>query len=443
MPPGDSPDFGDVAVEESEEAMLGGDSRFTPGTARAALSHPIFRTLYLGFFLSSIGTWMQQAVLIYYGYELTGSALFNSVLLFAQLGPVLVLGPLAGVIADSIDRKRLLVVVSLLQLAAAALLAVVVIVDDPNLVLMVVAVLVGGVGSAAFMPAYSALLPSLVGPEDLPGAISLQSAGMNLSRVIGPPIGVFILGWVGPSWVFALNAASFLFVVAALGRVELPVVAIVKDTVTGFRRLASGFAIAASDPVIKKSLITITTFSSLCLLWIGQLPVFADEQLGIADRDSRYGILYACLGIGAALGSIAIGTVFASRSKPQLVRSGLLFYAVLLTVFALLRDPAPAFPVMVLLGVAYFGTVTALNTAMQARLAPHQRGRVMALWMMGFGGAVAVANLILAPLVDAVGMPPLMLAGAAIAVGLAWFADVRPPGELVRDVVTAPATATD
>lgn len=397
-----------------------------PGTARAALSHRIFRTLFVGFFLSSIGTWMQQVVLGYYGYELEGSALFIGALLFAQLGPVLVLGPLAGVLADTFDRAKLLYVVSAIQLVAAGLLAVVVLDRTPSIVLMIACVAVGGIASAAFMPAYSALLPSLVGPEDLPGAISLQSAQMNLSRVVGPAIGVFVFNRFGPGLVFTLNAVSYLFVIAALRRVELPDVPRLEDDVQGWRRLASGFAIARRDPVISRSLVTIAVFSTLCLLWVGQLPVFAGEQLGIAERSTKYGILYACMGLGAALGSLAIGTVLAKVSKPLLVRGGLVAYAAALAVFALLRDPVPAYPAIVVLGVAYFGSVTALNTAMQTRLAGPERGRVMALWMMGFGGAVSVANLALAPLVEAVGMPPLMLAGAGIAVLLAWYADVRP-----------------
>jgi predicted MFS family arabinose efflux permease len=419
-----------VSLEETEDAVLEGDRPYAPGTARAALAHRDFRTLYTGFFLSSIGTWMQSATLTYFAYSIFKSAVFNSALLFAQLGPVLLLGPLAGVIADSFDRKRLLAVTSVAQLCAAGGLALVVIDPNPNRALMVVFVGIGGIFSATFTPVYSALLPSLVGQRDLPGAISLQSAGMNLSRVIGPPIGIALLNVLGADWVFAVNGATFLFVIAALRGLHLPAQEqATEETERGFRRLGSGFRIARRDPIVSKSLVTVTVFSVLCLLWIGQLPVFALDQLGIGRKDTRYGVLYACLGLGAALGSIASGTVLAKRSKPKIVRFGFVAYAVILTVFALLRDPVAAYVVMVLLGAAYFGSITALNTTMQTRLVHHERGRVMALWMMGFGGAVSVGNLALAPLVDLVGMPPLMIAGAAITLGLAWYADLRTPDE--------------
>jgi MFS family permease len=432
MPPGpDVEPLERACREETEEALWEGDSRFAPGTALAALSHRDFRVMYGGAFLSNIGTWMQQVVLGAFAYSLTGSPVFVGLMIFAQMGPVLVFGPFAGVIADTFDRKRLLLTVTFVQLVSAAALAWVVTGDDPSKLAIVASVLVGGIAAAIFMPAYSAVLPYLVGRDDLPGAISLQSAQMNLSRVIGPAIGGVCFAAFGPTWVFLGNAASYLFVIAAIARLHIrgddtPQEA---EEEQGLRRLTSGFRIARRDPIVGRALITIATFSSLCLLWVGQFPVFAAENLGMDEESLAYGLLYACFGLGAAIGSISIGTVFARTSKAVLVRRGLVAYAALLTVYALLRAPAPAYPVVVLLGGAYFGSITALNTAMQSRLANHERGRVMALWMMGFGGMVSVANLALAPLVDAVGMPPLMIGGAAIALWLSRFADVRSPEE--------------
>jgi MFS family permease len=420
----------DGCPEEAEEAMLEGDTRFRPGSARSALASPDFRRIYIGFFLSNIGTWMQQVALGVLAYELTDSAVFVGVILFAQLGPTLFVGPVAGVIADSVDRRKLLFAVSGVQIASAVGLAFILRIDDPSLVAITATVLVGGIASAVFMPTFSAILPQLVAKADMPGAISLQSTQMNLSRVVGPLIGAVALARLDYTGVFLLNGASYLFLVVALVPLRLtPTIA--NDEERGFRRLTSGVRIARRDPVIAKSLITIATFSSLCLLWVGQFPVIAAEELGMTvDGDSKspaYQILFACLGLGAAIGSIAIGTVFTGSSKPMLVQRGLLAYAALLVVFALLRSPAPAYPVVVALSACYFGSVTALNTTMQARLADHERGRVMALWMMGFGGAVSIANLVLSPLVDLVGMPPLMIAGAAIAVWLSRYADLRPP----------------
>jgi MFS family permease len=430
----------DGYFEETEEALLEGDTRYTPGTARSALARPTFRRIYTGFFLSNIGTWMQQVALGVLGYELTESAVFVGVLLFAQLGPTLFVGPVAGVIADSVDRRKLLLVVCGVQMTSAFALAAIVSADDPSEVAITVAVLLGGIALATFMPTFSAILPQIVGRADLPGAISLQSAQMNISRVIGPMIGAVALPAFGYSGVFIANGISYLFLVVALVPVHLPATKPDDGSADerGYRRLTSGVRIARRNRIVGRSLVIVAAFSSLCLLWVGQFPVFAAQELGIDGESTAYQVLFACFGLGAAIGSLSMGTVLSRVSKPKLVRHGLVAYAFVLAVYAMLRSPAPAFPVVTVLGACYFGTITALNTTMQAELANHERGRVMALWMMGFGGAVAIANLVFAPLVDAVGMPPLMLTGAVIALALSRYADLRPPDD---PDATAPSAA--
>jgi len=409
--------------------MLGGDTRFVPGTARSALAHRSFRTLFVGAFLSNIGTWMQQVVLGAFAYELTGSATFLGVLVFAQLGPTLLLGPVSGLIADVVDRRKLLIGLSVEQLLAAVALAAIVSTADPSRTAMALVVLAAGVGNSVFMPAYSALLPALVGRDDLAGAISLNSAQLNASRVIGPAIGGIAYAAVGPGWVFLANALSYLFVIAAVARVAMPAVP-APDGERGWRKLTLGFRVARTDRVVGRALVTITAFSFFSLLWVGQMPVVAAENLGIDEDSSAYGFFYGAFGVGAVVGSLAIGTVFARRSNAQLVRVGLVVYAALLAAFALLRSPTLAYPTVLLVGATYFGAITALNTAMQSRLADNERGRVMGLWMMGFGGTVALSNLVFGPVIDRIGMRPVMLFGAVVAAVLGWrVADVRTPEE--------------
>lgn len=425
----------DPCLEETEEALLEGDTRFEAGTARAALRHPAFRTLFVGAWLSNIGTWMQQVVLAAFAYDLTGSSTFVGQLVFAQLGPVLVLGMVGGVVADMVDRRKLLLFVTVTQMGFACLLAAVVASDDPSRGLMFLAALGSGLGGALFMPAYSAMLPGLVGKDDLPGAISLNSTQMNASRVVGPAIGGVAFATFGPAWVFIGNAVSYVFVIAALLRVALPAVPAGEPEPIG-RKFTGGIRAARRDRVIGRSLVTITVFSFFSIVYVGMMPVLASENLGIDEDTASYGIFYACFGLGAVVGSIANGTVLHGIPKSVLVRRGLLAYAVAVSVLALLDSAAPAYPAVLLVGATYFGMVTALNTAMQSRLADHERGRVMALWMMGFGGTVAVANLAFGPIVDEIGMTPVMLAGAVVAVALSWFADLEPADE---QIVATPA----
>ena len=276
----------ETCVEESEQALLEGDTRFASGTARSALRHKEFRSLFVWAWFSNIGTWMQQIVLAAFAYDLTGSSAFVGQLVFAQLGPVLFLGPIGGVIADLVDRRKLLLIVTFGQIVAAVGLAAVVATDDPSRELMFLAALASGVGFAIFAPAYSAMLPMLVGKEDLPGAIALNSTQMNASRVVGPAIGGIAFATIGPSWVFLANAASYLFVVWALVRVTLPTVPAGEPEPIR-RKLLGGMRAARRDPVVGRSLVIITTFSFFSIVYVGMMPVLAADNLGHRRGEHR------------------------------------------------------------------------------------------------------------------------------------------------------------
>ena len=154
----------DDVVEDIEDALVDGDRTFAPGTARAALRHRTFRRVFTGSFLSNIGTWMQNVVLGALAYDLTESPTFVGVVLFAQLGPLLLLSVVGGALADTIDRRRLLIGVAVSQLVLSFVLAAVAAPDRPNEVLLVVVVFGIGIGQALFNPAYSAVLPAARGP---------------------------------------------------------------------------------------------------------------------------------------------------------------------------------------------------------------------------------------------------------------------------------------
>ena len=428
----------DQSVEDAIDALEEGDRAIRPGTARSALQHTVFRRVFIGAFLSNIGSWMQNVVLGALAWDLYESPTFVGVLLFAQLGPLLLFSLVGGLLADAFDRRRLLVTVSLLQGALSIGLAVVVR-DEPSQAALVGLVFLIGMGQAVFGPTYSSLLPALVGTRDLPGAISLNSAQMNGSRVVGPIIGAFMFDTVGESWVFVVNGLSYLLVIWSLLTVRLPDPAPDTSGLQGVRRLLAGFQVAKHDPIVGRCLILIFTFSLLSLPFIGQMPTLADQNLGIETRSTQYGVLYACFGVGALLGALSIGTVLAGRRLERVVRGGLVAFAAFLAVFSLLRSPEPAYPSILLVGLAYFAVITSLSTVMQQRLDDSNRGRVMALWIMGFGGTVPIGNLIAGPLIELTSVTTVVLAGAAIAVALAAYADLDPRGVARAPGGTAPA----
>jgi len=414
----------DADFEVAEAAYCDGDRTFAAGTARAAFAHRTFRTVYMGAFASNIGTWMQNVVLGALAYDLTGSGVFVGVVLAAQLGPLLVFSVVGGVVADSFDRKKTLMALSVQQAVFSILLALVTVAHGPNKVTLVATVFVIGVGNALYAPIFSAVVPVLVPRRDIAGAISLNSVQMNASRVIGPVIGSAIYVRFGPPWVFLVNAVSFGFVLLSLSRVRLP-----DPTASGahgLHRLLEGFAVARRNRVVHQCLTTIFVFSLLCLPFITQLPKIAHDHLGIAPKSTPYGLLYACFGLGAVIGALSIGTVFAQSSKARITRVGLLGFAGVLVWFSLVRHPALAYVVILALGCVYFAVITSLSTVLQEDLDNAVRGKVMALWIMGFGGTVPFGGLAGGWAMEQIGIIPVLCIGSAVAVGLAAWADLLP-----------------
>ncbi|AKL74181.1 arabinose efflux permease family protein [Actinobacteria bacterium IMCC26256] len=395
-----------------------------PGTAGSALRHRDFRIVWAGTFTSNIGTWMQNVLLGAWGWELTHSATYVGILYFAQLGPLLLLSVFGGVLADVLDRRRLLVITQLEQLVGSLVLAVLAMSENPPLSGIALCVLAIGIGNAFAAPSMGAIMPTLVPREDIPGSVSLQSVQMNLSRVIGPAIGAPLYAVFGAAPVFAINAATYLFAIVSLMVAKFPRLSPHPPTERGLARLSSGFRIAWNDPLVKRILITLTIFSFFSLTFVGLMPAIAAQNFGIRPKSTAYGALYAVFGFGAAMGAISVGTILHGRSKERIVRFGLIAFALLLAIFACIRTPFWAFPAVCILGFAYFAVITALSTVLQSHLDNAVRGRVMALWIMAFGGTVPIGVLFGGWIENLIGITAVMLYGAVVALCLAYYSDL-------------------
>ena len=341
-PDGRSPN--DLCQEDVEDAILEGDRTFAAGTARAALRYPTFRIVFFGAFLSNIGSWMQNVVLGAFAYKITGSPVFVSLLTFAQLVPLLCLSIVGGTLADVFDRRKLLILVSIEQTAFALGVAWIATSANPSRLGLFLCTLAIGIGQAVYAPTFGSIVPQLVDKKDLAGAVSLNSVNMNLSRVIGPAIGVAIYAAFGVSWVFIGNAFSYLFIIGAMMLVRLPAVNRDPTAPTGFRRLLGGFVAAREDHVVGRCLLTMTIFSLFCLCFITQMPTLAQHNFGIDPKSSQYGFLYASFGLGAVIGALSIGTFLSGRSLERITRFGLGGFAATLTCFALVRTPIVRLP---------------------------------------------------------------------------------------------------
>jgi len=395
-----------------------------PGTARAALSYRDFRLIWIGLFLSNIGTWMQNFTLPAYIEHRTESAALVGLLVFTQLGPLLLLSIPAGVLADRVPRRPFLIGMQLVQMAFSVALAGLVAGDFALWTLFAVSLVIG-IANALNTPAFQASVPLLVHRSDLAGAVSLNSVMINGSRVIGPALAALlaVLGATTPQ-LFLVNAVTYLFLVGALLLVTVPDVR-GNHPERGWRRLLSGINIARHRKVLARVLGTMAVFSVVCLPFVGLFPSVARRNFDMDVDGIGYKLLYTTWGIGACLGALAVGTVLASFDRRRIVVIGMLLFSGSLAAFALVRMPAPAFPIAFVLGFAYFLTATALITIFQENLADTERAVTMPLWFMAFGGSVPIGNLIFGPIMDAIGARWVLLLGAVIAVGLARWSDLR------------------
>ena len=396
-----------------------------PGTIRAALSYRNFRILFIGSSLSNVGTWMQNFILPTYIDDRTHSAALVGALYFAQLGPALILSIPAGALADRVNRTRLVLSMQVVMLGLSIALGLLAGADAPLWSLFAVQLAVG-IASAVQAPAFSASFPMMVERPDLPGAVSLNSAQINGSRILGPTLAA-LLAATGMSLpvLFLANSLTYLFFIVPLLFIALPQPQRRTEVLRGLRGLNVGLTTARNRGVVWRSLATMCLFSIVCLPYIGLFPSVARLNFGISSTSGTYKALYIVWGLGAFFGALAVGTWMANLDKRSLIRTSLGAFAVCLGVFALLSDVAIAFPVAALLGFAYFSIATALASVLQQNLADSERATVMPLWFMAFGGSVPIGNLIGGPLIDQVGARAVLLVGAAFALVLAHVFDLR------------------
>ena len=234
---------------------------------------------------------------------------------------------------------------------------------------------------------------------------------------------------------------TYLFLIAAILVVHIPDVR-GRFAEVGWRRLLSGVNIARSRPVLARTLLTMTIFSMVCLVFVGLFPSVAARNFAIDVDGTGYKLLYTVFGVGACLGAALRRDGARPHRPPPPVR---------LRAVAVRRQPGgvrhrplarPAFPIGFVLGFAYFLAATALITIFQENLADTERASVMPLWFMAFGGSIPLGNLIFGPIIDAIGARWVLGIGAVAALWLAWWCDLRRmPAEQLPAALPAAAVA--
>ena len=383
------------------------------GTARSALKVRAFRFMLIGSFLSQIGTWMQTIVLGAYIFSQTGSPLYVGIITFAQLGPMLFLPIVGGWMTDKFDVRKYLLILQSWQVVCVIALSFVLRAPELHFPAAFACVLGVGIGNALIGPAWGSSVPSLVGPENLRAAVSLNSTQMNMARVIGPAIGGILFPIIGASGVMLLNAASFSFIMSAVFFIRFPPRKKLSGAESG---IGGGILMMKQDPYVRRIILSVLSLAFLTLTFLYQLPTIAGQNFGIDVKSPSYGWLYACLGGGAVTGAIALSTILVKRDQFRVIQYGLIGVISMLGVLVFAHEAKIAYPIIFLLGISYQMVIVSLNATAQTHVSLERRGHLMGLWMTALGGTVPLGMLLAGLIAEQTSMRVVIAYGCIVAI---------------------------
>lgn len=384
-----------------------------------SLRYRSFRLVSIGALFSNIGTWMQATALSWYVLELTHSAFWVSFVTFANFFPT-VISPVGGAVTDRFDRRRILFATQTFMMVDAAVLAVLAWTSHATLAAVLALTFLQGLAFAFNGPTWMAFVPSLVPPEALVNAVALNSAQFSLARVIGPAMAAPLLATVGASFVFGLNALSFVAVLIALMLVRGT--AAPRSTGRSVRELlVGGLSYTWRNRRIRMMIEAVAVSSFFAAPVSALLPLYADRVYGRGA--GAFGTLAAAMGLGSVIGALGVGRL-GNRISPTRIAWSLLVVAIVMAVFAIVASYPAGVGVMVAYGATYLFTVAATNGDIQVQVDERMRGRVLSLYLLVFGAGYPVGSLIAGALAESVGLRATTLGGAAVcaawAVGLVW-----------------------
>lgn len=358
-----------------------------------ALEHKEFRALWVATFVSNCGTWMQKVAVAWLIYTAGGSAMWLGIDAALSGLPALILLPIGGVLADRVDRRRVLISSNIVNASVSLVLALLWWFDALTIWPLLVASFVGGVAASLSAPANQSIVPTVAGEDHLRNAVALNSFQYNLARAAGPAVGGLAFAWLGAGGCFLLNAASFVGLIAALAFVHATA-----PKRTGANPIESwleGARFALHTPELRRPLIFIGLIAFGGAPLVTLLPAVAQGLLaGSADA---YATLLTGFGVGAALAGIGLTLHRAERPVMKWTVAGTAIVGLCHIVISSTQSLIPAVAVCGLAGAAFVGTMIELGTALLAATPDAFRGRVSALQQLCFrtlqplGGFVAAA----------------------------------------------------
>ncbi len=386
-----------------------------------ALRNANFRLFWSGNFLSNIGTWMQNVAQGWLVLLLTNnSAFWLGVVGFAGSIPFLFFTLFGGVIADRVNKRRLLIFTQTAMMLLAFLLAGLAWFKVITVWEVAAIAFLNGVAMSMNAPSYQAMVPKLVKREDLTNALALNSAQFNMSRIAGPSLGGYAMAIFGVAGNFFLNALSFLAVLWALTRIEYPVETPAKKQ-SLWASLCGGFEYLRSERQMMVLIWMVVVVSFLGIPFLTFIPYFAKEQLHAGE--SGLGWLMACSGLGAVLGAMTVASMGVLRHRGRLVTICGVFFFLAIVGFCYSRIFVLSECLAFVEGFNGILMISCFNVTIQHMSSDEMRGRVMSIYATGFLGLPPLGSLLAGELSRhiATGHALAMMAGLAALIFMGFY----------------------
>ena len=389
--------------------------RSTPSISTwAPLRSPVYRSLWIAQLVSNLGTWMQTVGAQWMLVDDPRAAVLVPLVQTATTLPVMLLALPSGVLADLIDRRRLLIATQGAMAAGVGLLASLTGAGLTTPAVLLTLLFVIGCGQALTAPAWQAIQPDLVPAEQIPAAAALGSMSINGARAIGPAIAGVLVSLSGPTLVFALNAVSFVGIVFVLIAWRRPAVERNYPPERALAALSAGGRFIRSSPIVRRILLRAALFIAPGSAIWGLLPVIAADRLGLSS--SGYGLLLGALGAGAVLGAFLLSRLRARFGQNILLTVGAAGFAVATVTLAMVPSVAIVALGLVIGGASWLLSLSTLNASMQLSLPAWVRARGLSVYQLIFMGGQALGSVVWGVLAEATTSSTSLLVSGALLV---------------------------
>ena len=349
----------------------------------AALRHRNYRLYWIGSLVAHTGDWMDQIALGWLMWQLTGSGTYLGIMAFCRAFPILLFTLFGGALADRFERRRLMQGTQTFAMLLALLLALLVWTDVVQVWHVLAIAALRGIMLSINLPTRQALLSDIVSREHLSNAIALNSASMNLTRVLGGSLGGLLITVVGTAGVFLFNGLSFIILIVSLAMMTIPAVERSGSRRHFVRSIGEGLRYVRQHDVLRSLIVLALVPMVFGMPYMTLLPMFADEVLGISNEG--YGLLVSCVGLGALCGALTIAALADYRRRGRLMLVMMILFGGMLIVFS--RSSYPLLSFLLLFGVGAGQTsYMALNqTMLQTHASDEMRGRVLSVFFLNRG----------------------------------------------------------